>query len=94
MYDRVLIQQKYMLNYAMWAETFKCWTPYVPKLDPTEKALDEPKKADEDDMTNRAADKGKAPASDTIGHTSAPRRPGALRIVEVTYVNVNMHRNY
>nr|ADB85331.1 hypothetical protein [Phyllostachys edulis] len=51
-----------------------------PTPDPTEKALDKPKKVDEYDMAKRAADKGKALASETVGCTTAPRRPGALRI--------------
>ena len=43
MYDRAFIEQEYMLNYAMRAETFKRWKPYVP--DPTEKAPEEPRRA-------------------------------------------------
>ena len=48
--------------------------------DPTEKASDEPKKAAEYDRAKRVADKGKAPASETVGRTTAPRHPNALRI--------------
>lgn len=72
MYDTTFIQQKYMLNYTMRAEAFKRWTPYVP--DPTEKATDELKKADEYDGAKRAADKGKTPAIEIVSHTNAPRR--------------------
>ena len=32
MYDRVFIQQKYILNYTMRAETFQRWKPYIPDL--------------------------------------------------------------
>ena len=71
----------------MRAENFQRWTPYIPDPDPTKKASGEPKKADEYDRAKRAADKGKAPASETMGRTIAPRRPDALRIQEVSYVH-------
>ena len=42
-FGRAFIKQKYVLNFAMGAETFKCWKPYVPH--PTEKTPDEPRRA-------------------------------------------------
>ena len=43
MYDRAFIEQKYMLNYAMRAETFQRWKSYVPN--PIENAPEEPRTA-------------------------------------------------
>ena len=78
----------------MRAEAFKRWKPYVP--DSAENAPEEPRKAvwwwstpeqeADYDRAERAAHKGKAPASETSGRLSAPRRPDAVRIEEVSFV--------
>lgn len=38
------------------------------------------------DRAERAAHKGKSPASETNDRPSAPRRPGAVQIEEISYV--------
>ena len=76
MYDRAFIQQKYMLNYSIRAATFVQWKPYVP--DPVEEAPEEPR--------THPTEKGKARATETDDRRSFSRRPGALHIEEVSYV--------
>lgn len=89
-FDRAFIQQKYMLNYAMRAETFQPWKSYVP--DPIEKAPEKsrttgwwwrtPEQEAEYDRAECVTDKGKAPATETGGHCSFCRCLGALHIEE------------
>nr|CCI55287.1 PH01B001G05.10 [Phyllostachys edulis] len=90
MYDRAFIEQKYILNYAMRAETFKRCKPYVSNL--TEKAPEEPKKAGwwwrtpkqevEYDWAEHATHKGKTPASETGSRPSDPHLPSVVQIEE------------